>query len=116
MATNTAPSGRGANRPAMERVKIRGLAHLAATLLGAWGVIVSIKGLYDLFIGEPEANLYAPQKWAFVTQDQWVRYAGFELVYGLACAGLAFAVWRYARFLPSTIDRERQAPEFQLFD
>lgn len=92
------------------------MAHIAGSLLGVWGAVVFLKGVYDLFIGEPEANLFAPQKWAFVTQEQWLRYAFFESAYGLACLALAWAVFRYARFLPELLSRPKRDPEFQLFD
>ncbi|MBI5245162.1 MAG: hypothetical protein HY922_15980 [Elusimicrobia bacterium] len=91
---------------ATERIKVRGLARIASILFGLWGAVVAPKGLYDLLGGEPEANLYAPRPWAFVTQEQWRRYAGFELAYGLACLALAWLLWRYSRFLPKTLDRE----------
>lgn len=99
-----------------QKIRIRGLAHISCAILGLWGLVVALKAVYDLFIGEPEANLYAPAKWKFVTQEQWLRYAGFELCYGLACLGLAFIVFRYARFLPYSVERPRQRPEFPLFD
>ena len=99
-----------------ESIKIRGLARLAAAIFAGWGGLVSFKGLYDLFWGEPEANLYAPVKWAFVTEPQWMRWAGFELTYGLACIGLAWYCVRWARSLPETIQRPRREPEFSLFD
>ena len=99
-----------------ETIKIRGLARLASWIFGAWGGLVSFKGLWDLFAGEPEANLYAPEKWAFVTREQWLRWAGFELVYGLACLGLAWYCVRWARRLPETVSRPRREPEFALFD
>jgi hypothetical protein len=101
--------------PTLEKVKIRGLAVISAFVLGLWGAVVSLKGLYDLFAGEPDANLYSAQKWQFVTQEQWLRYGGFELAYGLACAALAYALWRYSRFLPEVVERPRPEPEFELF-
>jgi hypothetical protein len=88
-----------------ETIKVRGLARLAAALFGGWGALVAFKGIYDLFWGEPEANLYAPAPWAFVTKEQWLRYGGFELVYGLACLGIMAYLVSYARFLPETIRR-----------
>lgn len=100
----------------MEKVKIRGLAKLTAAILAVWGAAVALKSLYDLSIGEPEANLYAPQKWAFVTEEQWLRYGGFELAYGLACLALAWAAYRYARFLPETLSRPKSQSDFSLFD
>lgn len=92
---------------ATEKVKIRGLARLSACLFGFWGAVVAPKGVYDLLGGEPEANIYAPRPWAFVTREQWLRYAGFEFVYGLCCLALAVCLWRYARFLPESISRSR---------
>jgi hypothetical protein len=100
----------------LEKIKIRGLSHLAAAILGAWGLAVFLKALYDLCLGEPEANLYAPQEWAFVTREQWLRYAGFELAYGLSCLALAWFALNIGRFLPEFIERPRREPEFQIFD
>ena len=95
---------------------MRGLAHISAWVFLVWGALVASKAFYDLFLGEPEANRYAPQKWAFVTQEQWLRYAGFELAYGLCCLFLAYAIFRYSRFLPDVLERPRREPEFRLFD
>jgi hypothetical protein len=100
----------------VEKIKIRGLAHISSWILGGWGAVVFLKSLYDLSVGEPEANLYAPQKWAFVTQEQWRRYAGFELCYGLALLALAWSLRRYARLLPEFVSRKRKEPEFRLFE
>jgi hypothetical protein len=100
----------------METIKIKGLARLTAAIFAGWGGLVAIKGLWDLFIGQPEANAYAPYPWAFVTQADWMRWSGFELAYGLACLGLSWVCLRYARRLPDTIQRRRQEAEFSLFD
>ncbi len=100
----------------LERIKVRGLARLAAWIFGAWGSVVTLKAIYDLFVGEPESNLFSPRKWEFVTQEQWLRYGGFELAYGLALLGLAWYCLSFSRFLPETIERPRQEPEFRLFD
>ena len=100
----------------METIKIKGLARLTAAIFAGWGGLIALKGLWDVFAGEPEANLYAPQKWAFVTEAQWMRYAGFELAYGMACVCLALYCVRWARRLPETVERVRREPEFTLFD
>lgn len=100
----------------METIKIRGLARLASAIFAGWGGLVCLKGLWDLFLGEPEANLYAPARWAFVTQEQWLRYAGFELAYGAACLALAWYCRRWGARLPETIERPLREPEFTLFD
>lgn len=91
---------------ASRKVKIRGLARLMAGLFAVWGACVAPKGLYDLVLGEPEANLYSPVPWQFVTREQWQRYAGFEFVYGAVCLALAVALLRYARHLPEWVVRE----------
>ncbi|MFA6092202.1 MAG: hypothetical protein WCU88_01445 [Elusimicrobiota bacterium] len=91
---------------ARESIKVRGLARIPAVLLSGWGGLVALKALYDLFAGEPEANLYAPSPWAFVTREQWLRYGGFELAYGLACLALAGYLWKYSCLLPETLDRD----------
>lgn len=77
---------------------------------------MSLKALYDLFAGEPEANLYSAYKWQFVTQEQWLRYAGFELTYGLALLALAWALKSYARLLPEWVERKKTEPDRQLFE
>ncbi|MBI4679361.1 MAG: hypothetical protein HY748_17435 [Elusimicrobia bacterium] len=102
--------------PETEKIKVRGLACLAAAIFGCWGGLIALKGLYDLFIGEPEANLYSAVPWTFVTQEAWLRYGGFEVAYGLACLALGWAVLRYGRFLPETLERARREPKFELFD
>jgi hypothetical protein len=99
----------------VEKVKVRGLSRIAAWAFSLWGFIVTLKAFYDLFVGEPEANLYAPHPWAFVTREEWLRYGGFELAYGLALLGLAWFVFRYSSFLPEFIERPRREPEFKLF-
>lgn len=100
----------------MEKVRIRGLGRIAAAIFGGWGALTASKGLYDLFLGQPEANLYSAVPWTFVTREQWLRYGGFEFAYGLACLALGWAVDRYSRFLPETVERRRRDPEFQLFE
>ena len=104
------------DKPQKEKIKIRGLARLASWILGVWGAIVSLKALYDLFAGEPEANLFAPRKWDFVTQEQWLRYGGFELTYGLALLALAWYALKFSRFLPEIVTRDHQEPEIRLFE
>lgn len=99
----------------MEKIKIRGLLHIASWILGGWGLLAAAKGLYDLSGGEPEANLYAPAKWAFVTLAQWRRFSVFELIYGAALLALAWSVRRYARFLPEFVSRPRRQPDIDLF-
>ena len=99
----------------METIKVRGLVHCSAWIFGIWGAAVSLKGVYDLLGGQPEANLYSPAPWAFVTQPQWLRYSSFELVYGLICLAVAWTLVRYSAFLPETFRRKRVEPPLDLF-
>jgi hypothetical protein len=84
------------HRGAHRRATWGHLARLAAKLFLVWGVLVSGKGLWDAFAGEPEANFYSPKPWEFVTREQWARYAGFELAYGLACVGMGAGLLKWA--------------------
>jgi hypothetical protein len=70
-----------------------------------WGGLVALKGLWDCFWGQPEANFFSPHPWEFVTREQWSRYAGFELTYGVACAALGWGLmkWAQAQRLPTHI-------------
>ncbi|MBI4051018.1 MAG: hypothetical protein HY400_00780 [Elusimicrobia bacterium] len=99
----------------MEKIKIRGLGRISGWMFAAWGFIVLLKAIYDLFCGEPESNQYSLRPWEFVARDQWLRYGGFELVYGLACLSLAWLLFRYSTFLPEIIQRRTQKPEVSLF-
>ena len=99
----------------METIKIRGLVRLSTWMFGIWGGIVSLKGIYDLLSGQPEANIYAPAPWTFVTRPEWFRYAAFEVCYGVVCLMLAWALMKYSGFLPETIRRKRVEPQLDLF-
>jgi len=90
----------------MEKIKIRGLVFSAGWIFLAWGLLVAAKGFWDSFLGEPEANLFSPQKWEFVTKSQWLNWAGFEIAYGLACAALALVLRAYALQVPEYIERK----------
>ena len=88
---------------------------MSGVLFGLWGSVVTAKAVYDLFWGEPEANLFSAEKWMFVTREQWLRYGGFELTYGLTCLALCSVIFKYARFLPYSQERPRREPGLQLF-
>lgn len=91
-----------------EKVLIRGLVRAAGWIFLIWGSVVSLKGLWDAFFGEPEANYYSREKWEFVTQEQWIRYASFEVVYGLACLGITLLLWKYASYMKEYYTRPLQ--------
>lgn len=90
----------------MRKIKIRGLVISAFWMFLSWGVLVAAKGFYDAFRGEPEANRYSPRPWEFISQQQWLTWSGFEITYGLACAGIAVLLWRCAPYLPRCIERK----------
>lgn len=94
----------------MERIKIRGLVRCSGWVFLVWGAVVTVKGLWDVFAGEPEANLYSLNRWEFISRSQWITWSGFEITYGLACAGLALVLWKYARHLPEYIERTGPQP------
>jgi len=89
----------------MEKVKIRGLVRGSGWAFLLWGGLISLKGLWDAFWGEPEANYYSLEKWEFVTKQEWLRYAGFEWAYGMACMGVAYLLWQFASRVPEYIER-----------
>ncbi len=91
----------------MEKVRVRGLVAMCGWIFLACAAGAFVKGAYDLVAGQPEANLYSPQPWAFVTQAQWRRYAFFEAVYGLGCGCVSWLLFGYARWLPEYLRRER---------
>lgn len=97
-----------------EKVKIRGLARIAGWIFWIWGGAIFVLGFYHAFFGEPEANYYSPKKWDFVSQEQWLRWSGFEIVFGIACMAVGFLCWEFAKRLPEWIEREKQ-PVDELF-
>ena len=82
------------------RVAVRGLAHLAAAVFWVGGAAASLKGFWDAFFGAPEARFFSAKPWDFVTREQWFRFTGLELTFGLACLALGAACRVYARRLP----------------
>lgn len=94
-----------------QKIKIRGLARIAGWIFVLWGGLLGFLGLYHAFWGEPEANLYSSQPWQFVTQEQWLRWSGFEMTYGLACIGIGVVLWELAKRMPEWITREKPRVE-----
>jgi len=90
----------------MEKIRIKGLVIISGWIFLCWGTIIALKGLYDMFWGEPEANLFSPHKWEFVTRQQWMTWSGFELTYGICCIGIYYLLRRYSAFLPDYIERK----------
>jgi hypothetical protein len=98
-----------------EKVYIAPLARLAAWIFSVWGILIILKAFYDLFLGEPEANLYSARPWQFVSLPQWMRYSGFELSYGAACLALAAGIRAYSKLLPKTLNRPKKPALLDLF-
>jgi hypothetical protein len=94
-----------------EKTAVAGLARLTGWMFIPWGGLVAVKGVYDAFLGQPEANFYSPHPWEFVTRAQWIRWSGFELTYGLACIAVGVAARVYARRLPEFVIKEKKVNE-----
>ncbi|HRY30125.1 MAG TPA: hypothetical protein P5079_08840 [Elusimicrobiota bacterium] len=94
-----------------EKVAVRALPRLAAVLFMGWGTLFFIKGMWDCFVGGPEANFYSSRPWEFVTREQWFRFAGFEAFYGAAVFFLGRALWIFSKRLPAWREREKSSFE-----
>jgi hypothetical protein len=81
------------------------LARVAGWISFTFGGFVFLRGLWDCFAGQPEANHYSSFPWQFVTRGEWLSYAGFEMAYGLAACGLGWVAWQIARRLPASVIR-----------
>lgn len=94
-----------------QKVAVAGLVRLAGWIFLGWGALTAAKGLWDCFLGQPEANFYSPRPWEFVTREQWLRWSGFELAYGLSCLALGWAAREYAKRLPEFVLRDKPGEE-----
>ncbi len=84
----------------IEKIKIRGLVCQSGWIFFIWGIIVAIKGLLDAFILNPESE--------FVSLDEWLKYAGFELTYGLACLGVGILLFKFSPRVKEYIVRDKE--------
>ncbi len=91
----------------LEKVKIRGLVRASGWIFLIWGVVITLKGLLDAFWLEPEANYYSLKRWEFITLDQWIRYATFEVVYGVVCIIISGLLFEYSKRVADYISRPR---------
>jgi len=83
-----------------KRVAVRGVVRFPSVLFFLVGGGAALKGIWDSFFGAPEANVFSPVPWSFVTREEWLRFAGFELAFGLACVGVGLTLWVWSRELP----------------
>jgi len=67
---------------------------VSSVVFRLWGGLCALKGFYDLFLGEPEANLYSGTKWEFVSYEAWMRWGGFEVAYGIFCIAFGFFLYK----------------------
>lgn len=70
-------------------MKVRGLVKIAGWIFLGWGSVVTTKGFLDAFWLSPESE--------FVPLGKWVKYAGFEIVYGLACCIVGILLFEYIK-------------------
>ena len=80
----------------MQKVRYRAIFRSSGWIFSIWGSIVIIKGLYDAFVGVPESE--------FITSDKWLKYSGFEVVYGLACLTVGYLIFEFAKRIPEFIE------------
>jgi hypothetical protein len=92
----------------LEKLKIRGLLLISGRIFFVWGLFVGLKGVWDAFIGEPEANYFSPHKWDFVSRAQWFTWSGFEIAYSAASIITAILLFYYAKRMPEFIERPIQ--------
>ena len=75
---------------------------ISSIIFKVWGYFCAFKGLYDLFLGEPEANLYSRVKWEFVSYEQWLRWGGFEVTYGIFCVAFGYFLYKISTLIESS--------------
>lgn len=95
----------------LEKIKIRGLVRTSGWIFLLWGTVIAVKGLLDAFWLEPEANYYSLKKWEFISIDQWIRYATFEVVYGFACIVISGLIFEYSKRVKEYILRPKKETE-----
>ena len=76
----------------MQKIKYRAVFKSSGWIFAVWGTIVVLKGLYDVVVGLPESE--------FVPLVKWSKYAGFEVVYGIACILIGLVIFEFAKRIP----------------
>ena len=89
-----------------EKIKIRGLVRQAGWIFLIWGIVVGIKGLLDAFVLNPESE--------FIPLDKWLKYAGFELTYGIACVAVGIVLFKFSERVKEYIIRHKEIRENEL--
>ncbi len=70
---------------------------ISSWIFRIWGALVSLKGFFDAAFGEPEANMFSPDKWDFISYNQWLRWSGFEITYGIFCFAFGYFLFELAK-------------------
>lgn len=91
--------------PATEKVAVAGLGRMAARILGGVGILGATKGMWDVAVGVPESVYFSSAPWAIVSKAAWIRFALFEIVFGLSCVWVGRVVWLFSRRLPEWFER-----------
>ncbi|HAX61734.1 MAG TPA: hypothetical protein DCX95_04125 [Elusimicrobia bacterium] len=81
----------------MQKIRYRAVFKGSGWIFTVWGIIVVLKGLYDVFVGLPESE--------FVPLANFSKYAGFEVVYGLACILMGLVIFEFAKKVPEFIEK-----------
>ncbi|MCK5533845.1 hypothetical protein KAI68_01925 [bacterium] len=84
----------------IEKIKIRGLVRQSGWIFLIWGIVVAIKGLLDAFLLNPPSE--------FISLDEWLRYAGFEIIYGIACLGVGILLFKFSRRVKEYVVRDKE--------
>ncbi len=71
----------------MNKEEIKGLSRIAGWIFVILGVLVIIKGFLDIFILSPSSE--------FVSIGNWMRYALFEVIYGIACVSVGLVIFKF---------------------
>lgn len=82
----------------MQKIRYRAVFKSSGWIFLIWGGIVTLTGLYDAFFGLPESE--------FVPLANWSKYAGFEVVYGIACVLVGLLIFEFAKRVPEILERE----------
>jgi len=80
-----------------KEVKLRPVVKAGGWIFIIWGIVVVVKGILDAFIFEPETE--------FIALKEWIRYAGFEIVYGFACILFGLVIFEFSKRVKEKIKK-----------
>jgi len=82
----------------VKEVKLRPVVRTSGWIFVIWGTVVVIKGILDAFFLEPESE--------FITIKEWIRYAGFEIIYGFACIIFGLVIFEFSKRVKEKIKKK----------